>query len=109
MGESLPGFKTPVPITLHSKRDAVPSTSVTLGDISLVLQLLSRSDTGVRGDVTVKSKVAGIPPVQLFTKATAGRDLERPGSPKGRTEIHEVDKEAEAELYLLKKLRLTNY
>ena len=37
MGESLPGFKNPVPITFHSKRDAVPPNSVILGVISLVL------------------------------------------------------------------------
>ena len=39
--------------------------------------LASRSDTGVRGDVTVTSKAAEIPLIQLFTRASAGRDLER--------------------------------
>eukprot|EP00731_Ephydatia_muelleri_P025228 Em0017g311a len=58
MGKSLPGFKTPVPIALHSKKDAFPSK-------------------GVRGDVTVTSKAAELPPIQLFTRASAGQDLER--------------------------------
>ena len=81
MGESLPGFKTPVPITFHSKRDAVPPNSVTLVSLAWsflcsasrvavpAMTLASRSDTSVR-DVTVKSKVAEIPPVQLFTKTS---------------------------------------
>ena len=30
MGESLPCFKTPVPIALHSKRDAIPSKNMTI-------------------------------------------------------------------------------
>ena len=40
MGKSLPGFKTPVPIALHSKRDAFTSKDITLGVIRLVLSLL---------------------------------------------------------------------
>ena len=43
------------------------------------MTLALRSDIGARGDVTVTSKAAAIPPVQLFTKASAGRDLERSG------------------------------
>ena len=55
-------------------RDAVPPKYVTLGIINLVLPLLCQKcsssrcdiclmkcDTDVRGDVTVKSKAAGIP------------------------------------------------
>ena len=39
MGESLPGLMTPVPIALHSKRDAVTSESATPGVLPLLCQL----------------------------------------------------------------------
>ena len=79
--------KTPVPIALHNKRDAVPSKSITLAWCFLCIfstvavpavTLDSQSDTGGRGNVTVISKAAEIPPIQL-TKALVGRDLVRSG------------------------------
>ena len=44
MGKSLPGFKTPVPIALHSKRDAFPSKGITLGDF--LCDLWSKNEFG---------------------------------------------------------------